>query len=391
MRHGFLQALHKTGCACPQTGWTPWVLALYIDGTSPSETVSQLSATTADDCKPRVNAAPHGQGKLAGAMLLYTKQHSHGEYVFDQVWAAAYARHGLAYYPKLLCAVPFTPVTGPRLLADTPPAKLVLARAAIQLAEQNGLSSLHVLFCHEADLSTLRAAGYMIRQDIQFHWRNAGYGNITDFLATLSHDKRKKLLQDRKRVARAGITFDWCTGSAVTPADLDFLYDCYALTYHRHGNAPYLTRAAFAGIAAALPDHLVLVRASRGSTPIAAALNIQTGRRLYGRYWGAREFVSGLHFETCYLQGIEYAISHGLEIFEGGAQSEHKMARGLLPTITQSAHWVTDRRFAAAIDEYLTAEITTVQGYQRDLQTHTPFKTTRPQPHQSAVQTMNVT
>ena len=309
-------------------------------------------------------------------MLLYTKQHSHGEYVFDQAWAAAYARYGLAYYPKLLCAVPFTPVTGPRLLADTPTAKLALARAAIQLAEQNGLSSLHVLFCHEADLNTLREAGYMIRQDIQFHWRNAGYGDITDFLATLSHDKRKKLLQDRKRVARAGITFDWCTGPAITAADLDFFYDCYTLTYHQHGNAPYLTRAAFASIAAALPDHLVLVRAVRGAIPIAAALNIRTGRRLYGRYWGAREFISGLHFETCYIQGIEYAISQGLEVFEGGAQGEHKMARGLLPIITQSAHWVTDRRFAAAIDDYLTAEMTTVQSYQQDLQAHTPFKTT---------------
>lgn len=356
MRHGVLQALHHTGCASPRTGWTPLVLALH-EVVPPSD---------AED--------PQDDGPLAGAMLLYAKRHSRGEYVFDHAWADAYARHGLDYYPKLLCAVPFTPVTGPRLLANDEHAKVALARAATHLAEQNGLSSLHVLFPCESDLTALREAGYMVRQDIQFHWRNAGYANITDFLATLSHDKRKKLLQDRKRVARAGVTFDWLTGPAIKAADLDFFYDCYALTYHQHGNAPYLSRQAFECVAEALPDHLVMIRAWRGETPIAAALNVRSGLRLYGRYWGTTEFVSGLHFETCYLQGIEYAIDHGLDVFEGGAQGEHKMARGLLPVTTHSAHWVVDRRFAEAIDAFLTTESAAIHRYQDALAGHSPFK-----------------
>jgi len=364
MRHGVLQALHQTGCASPSTGWTPLVLALHDAGglgqTSEPESMADHTAP--------------GDTSLVGAMLLYAKRHSRGEYVFDHAWADAYARHGLAYYPKLLCAVPFTPVAGPRLLADTHEARVALARAATHLAEQNGLSSVHVLFPCDDDLNALRAAGYMLRQDIQFHWRNAGYSDISDFLTTLSHDKRKKILQDRKRVARSEVSFEWRTGAAITAGDLDFFYDCYALTYRQHGNAPYLSREAFDRMATALPDHFVLVLAKRSDTPIAAALNVRSGDRLYGRYWGAMEFVSGLHFETCYLQGIEYAIAHGLNAFEGGAQGEHKMARGLLPVSTRSAHWVVDRRFAAAIEDFLNAETAAVDRYQDELRDHSPFK-----------------
>lgn len=344
VRHAFLSALHDTGCASPRTGWTPYFLAM------------------------------HRGGRLAGAVPLYLKTHSRGEYVFDYAWADAYARHGLRYYPKLLSAVPFTPVAGARLLAADAQDRLALAHGLIELAQQLKISSLHLLFPRDEDLAALREAGYLIREGVQFHWRNAGYGSFEQFLATMSHDKRKKIRQDRRKVAQAGITYRWLRGAQIDTDALDFFYQCYCRTYFEHGNPPYLNAGFFSRLHAEMPDCMVLVLAERDGEPVAAALNIQGGDALYGRYWGSMDFVSGLHFETCYMQAIEYCIAHGVSRFEGGAQGEHKIARGLLPTPTWSAHWIADARFAQAIEDFLERETAAMQEYLGELEMHAPFK-----------------
>ena len=344
VRHEFLPALHETGCAAPDTGWTPYFLALRRGGA------------------------------LAGAVPLYLKTHSRGEYVFDYAWADAYARHGMRYYPKLLSAVPFTPVTGARLLAGSHDDRLALARGLIELAQQLKLSSLHLLFPRDEDLAALREAGYLVREGVQFHWRNAGYAGMDDFLAALNHDKRKKIKQDRKKVAQAGIRYRWLRGQDIDAAALDFFYDCYCRTYYEHGNPPYLNSGFFQRLHEQMPDTIVLIVAMQGDTPVAAALNLQGGGALYGRYWGSTSFVPGLHFETCYMQSIEYCIANKLSRLEGGAQGEHKIARGLLPTPTWSAHWIADPRFSEAIEDFLSRETAAMQDYLGELEMHAPFK-----------------
>jgi predicted N-acyltransferase len=344
VRYEFLQALLDSGCASAKTGWTPYFLTLRAGR------------------------------ELVGATALFLKRHSRGEYVFDYAWADAFARHGLEYYPKLIGAVPFTPVTGPRLLAHTHAHRVLLARGAIELARANGLSSLHILFPDELDLLALRESGYRLREGVQFHWENAGYADFDVFLASMSHDKRKKIRQDSKRVANAGIVFEWRTGAQIDGAAMDFFYRCYAGTYYLHGNPPYLTRDCFDRIHRDMAENLLLVLAVRDGEPVAAALNVVAGATVYGRYWGSTEFVSGLHFETCYMQAIRYCVAQGLERFEGGAQGEHKMARGLLPTPTWSAHWIADPRFAEAIAEFLDAETSAIDNYLGELESHTPFK-----------------
>ncbi|OZI51208.1 GNAT family N-acetyltransferase [Bordetella genomosp. 4] len=344
VRHEFLSALHETGCACPDTGWAPYYLVLRRDE------------------------------RVVGGVPLYLKSHSRGEYVFDYAWADAFERHGLRYYPKLLSSIPFTPVSGPRLLAGNAEDRLILAQGLIELARGLKVSSLHVLFPEGDDLLALRQAGYMVREGVQFHWRNAGYAHLDDFLAALNHDKRKKIRQDRKKVLEAGIEYRWLHGTQIDPQSLAFFYRCYEQTYFAHGNAPYLSAEFFERLHREIPDAMVLIVAVRDGQPIAAALNMRGGDTLYGRYWGSLEFVSGLHFETCYLQSIDYCIQHGLASFEGGAQGEHKMARGLLPTPTWSAHWIADARFAAAIEDFLERETQAVDGYLGELEAHTPFR-----------------
>jgi predicted N-acyltransferase len=346
VRHAFFAALHDTGCASPRTGWTPSFLAMRRGG------------------------------ELAGAVPLYLKAHSRGEYVFDYAWADAYARHGLRYYPKLLSAVPFTPVAGPRLLAASHADRVALARALVDVARELEISSLHLLFPRDEDLAALREAGYLVREGVQFHWRNRGYAGMDGFLASMSHDKRKKIKQDRKKVAQAGIGFRWLRGDAIDAKALDFFYDCYRRTYYEHGNPPYLDAGFFRRLHAGQPEAMVLVIAMQGGEPVAAALNLQGGGTLYGRYWGSNVFVPGLHFETCYLQAIEYCIAHGLQCFEGGAQGEHKIARGLLPTPTWSAHWIADPRFSEAIEDFLDHETSAMQDYLGELEMHVPFKRT---------------
>lgn len=344
LQHAFLSALHDTGCAAPDTGWAPYYLTLLRGAV------------------------------LAGAMPLYVKGHSRGEYVFDHAWAEAFERHGLVYYPKLLSSIPFTPVAGPRLLAGSHADRVLLARGAVELAQSMKLSSLHILFPDMEDMAALREVGYMIRQGVQFHWENQGYADFDAFLAAMNHDKRKKIRQDRKKVAAAGITFRWLRGAEIDEDALVFFYDCYQTTYHNHWSPPYLTLDFFRRVHAALPQALVMVLACQDGQPMAAALNMTDGEALYGRHWGAMAFVPGLHFETCYMQGIEYCLAHGIARFEGGAQGEHKMARGLLPTPTRSAHWIADRRFADAIGDFLDREGAAMDGYRDELETHTPFK-----------------
>ena len=344
LSHAFLNALHTTGCASLKTGWDPHFLVLQ------------------------------DQGQLRAAMPMYVKYHSRGEYVFDHAWARAFMQHGLTYYPKLLAAVPFTPVPGPRLLAHSHEDRVQLARAAAALAAQNGLSSLHILFPDDADQKALREAGFMFRETVQFHWHNNGYQNFDDFLACLNQEKRKKIRQDRKKVAAADIEYQWLRGEQITPADLEFFYQCYAQTYFEHGNPPYLNPEFFHTIHHALPDQLLLVMALRGNSRVACALNIIGNKRLYGRYWGTTEFVSGLHFETCYVQAIAWCIENGFDVFEGGAQGEHKLSRGMLPVKTWSAHWVSDARFARAIADFVDEETRAVDHYAEALESHSPFK-----------------
>lgn len=344
LSYAFLHALHETECASPRTGWSPRYLILQREGI------------------------------LHGAMPLYLKEHSRGEYVFDHAWADAFHRNGIPYYPKLLSAIPFTPVSGSRMLARTAEDRLLLARAALQVAQQMGTSSLHVLFPNDDDREALAAAGYMLREGVQFHWENKAYPDMDAFLATMKMEKRKKLRQDRRRVADAGIHFEHLAGSAITDDVLRFFYSCYVLTYQAHYSKPYLSLAFFQRLLAEVPEQLMIVLAKRGDTPVAVALNLVGGNVMYGRYWGAQEFVSGLHFETCYVQSIEYCINQGIASFEGGAQGVHKMSRGLVPTPTWSAHWIADQRFADAIADFLAQETASMNDYIDELNEHAPFK-----------------
>ncbi len=347
-RHEFLLALHETGCAAPKTGWAPHYLLLRRGA------------------------------ELVGSMPLYLKSHSRGEYVFDMSWARAFETHGLDYYPKVLSAIPFTPIPGPRLLAHNHADRVALARAAIEITRRNELSSLHILFPGEADLEALRECGFMVRESVQFHWFNQGYQSLDDFLLQMNQKNRKKLRQDSRKARDAGVEFKWLQGSDIDSAALAFFYECYVRTYLEHGNAPYLSHDFFSRLHAAMPGSLVLIIAEQHGQPIAAALNLRSKDRLYGRYWGSTTFISGLHFETCYMQAIDFCIQHGIQVFEGGAQGEHKLSRGMLPVKTYSAHWVRDERYAQAIADFLDRESVAIDGYVEALHEHSPFK--RPTP-----------
>lgn len=354
MRHAFLHTLQATGCAAPRTGWQPHHL-LVREGEG---------------------------GPLRAACVAWLKRHSRGEFVFDQGWAEAYQRHGLAYYPKLVVAAPFTPVTGPRLLAQDDEAKALLARALVALARQAQASSVHVLFPDDDDRRVLEQVGYMVREGVQFHWRNEGHASYDAFLATMSHDKRKKLKQDRKKVDAAGIRFRWLEADAIGEAELVFAQRCMEDTYARHWGQgrPYLSLDFFRQWHAAEPQRLLMVLAERAGAPLACALNVKGDGVLYGRYWGALEFVPGLHFEACYAQAIAWCIERGFHTFEGGAQGEHKMARGLTPVRTHSAHWIADERFAAAVGDFLRQEALAIGDYVEQLAASSPFKAAAPTP-----------
>ncbi|MSQ59023.1 MAG: N-acetyltransferase [Betaproteobacteria bacterium] len=344
LRHAFLHALEDTGCVSRDTGWAPRYITLW-DG-----------------------------HRLAAAMPLYLKTHSYGEFVFDWAWARAYNEHGLPYYPKLLCAVPFTPVTGHRLLATTPELRGQLLKAALAFAKESRVSSLHVLFPPENVAHELAQAGLMLRTTVQFHWRNAGYQSFDQFLAGMNHDKRKKIKQERRRVREAGVTYRWFNGLTASEAHWGFFCRCYFNTYREHGSSPYLNRDFFTRLARCMPENLLLVIAMLDDEPAACALNIHDGHSLYGRYWGSNVRIPGLHFETCYYQAIEFCIQERLQVFEGGAQGEHKLSRGLLPVETHSAHWIANPGFSQAIERYLQQETTGIGQYVNELKEHSPFK-----------------
>ena len=342
VRHEFLSALIETGCASARSGWLPQFLLLYR------------------------------AGALAGAMPLFAKSHSYGEYVFDWAWADAHQRNGVQYYPKLLGAVPFTPVTGRRLLAKRSRDQELLIDAALEVAKET--SSLHVLFAPPDEAKLLAARGMMLRRTVQFHWKNEGYADFDAFLARLTHARRKNIRQERRRVREAGVSFRWLEGDAIERRHWEFLNRCYRGTYAAHRSSPYLSLEFFLRLGAGLPQNVALVVAEKQSGPIASALFLRDSTSLYGRYWGAIGYLPLLHFECCYYQAIEYAIARGLQVFEGGAQGEHKIFRGLMPVEALSAHWLADARFARAVEDFLRREGAGVARYVDELCDHSPFR-----------------
>lgn len=348
LSHAFLQSMIDAGCTTAKTGWLPQFLTLWRD--------------------------VEGQQALCGAVPLYVKSHSYGEYVFDWAWAEAYQRHGLDYFPKLLSAVPFTPCSGGRLLAKTSADRKLLVDGLLSIAHQSDVSSLHVLFPEADDHRLLIDAGMMPRTSIQFHWQNAKYHCFDDFLKTMSHDKRKKVKQERRKVADAGITFRRLVGTAITDQDWDFFVACYDHTYRAHFSTPYLNRKFFGLIGERMPDNILMIVAEREGKPVASALNLFDKHALYGRYWGGLAFHSGLHFETCYYQALEFCIERGIGVFEGGAQGEHKLARGFLPVKCHSAHWLKHPEFAKAVEDFLRRESGGMELYVNELGESSPFK-----------------
>ncbi|MDQ1813320.1 GNAT family N-acetyltransferase [Massilia sp. CCM 9210] len=340
----FLDALHESGSACLDTGWQPQFLALY-DG-----------------------------AELAAAMPLYVKMHSYGEYVFDWAWADAYQRNGVDYYPKLLSAIPFTPVTGPRLLARDAAARAALLAALVSTQKASDVSSTHILYPPEDQVKQLEEAGFMLRSGVQFHWLNAGYRDFDEFLATLEQKKRKNIRAERRKVREAGVMLRRVRGAEATDADWRLFNRCYQRTYAAHRSSPYLNLDFFQRIGRTMPDNILLVIAEREGEPIAASLVIHSADTLFGRYWGELEHVPCLHFETAYYQPLEFCIEHKIAVFEGGAQGEHKMARGFLPTRTWSAHWLAHPAFSDAIERFLERESGGIDDYIDELNERNPFK-----------------
>ncbi len=359
LRHAYLNALQQSGSASPASGWTARFVTLW-----------------------------RGR-QLAAACPLYFKDHSYGEYVFDWAWANAYEQHGLAYYPKAVVAVPFTPVPGSRLLARDAESRALLVRALVAWCKEEELSSLHLLFGADEDIAACADAGLMLRHTVQFHWKNVApalamerpdgetlWSDFEAFLAGLSHDKRKKIRQERRKVRDAGVSFRWSRGADIGREDWDFFYRCYARTYREHGNPPYLSRDFFNRMASTLPEAWLLFVAEREGKPIAASLIALSsdGTVAYGRYWGALERVDCLHFDACYYQPLAWCIEHGVRRFEGGAQGEHKMARALMPVKTTSAHWLAHPAFADAVERFLEREGEGIENYIDHLGERTPFR-----------------
>jgi hypothetical protein len=345
--HAFLHGLERHGCLRPAWGWQPRHLCV------------------------------HQGGRLLAAAPCYLKQNSHGEFVFDHAWALAWQRQGRDYYPKLLCAVPYSPVTGPRLLggsgADADARRQLLAQALVAEGERLGVSGVHLNFGLASDAAALSAdRRWLARQDWQFHWHHRGWRDFQDFLDALSARKRKNIRQERGRVR--GVEIAIVHGHEASEADLDAMHAFYARTFLDKGNMPALTRAFFSHLAERLPRQLLLVLARRRGRAIAGALFLRSASTLYGRYWGADQDIPGLHFELCYYQGIEYCLRERLTRFEPGAQGEHKLARGFLPVATQSRHLLYDPAFRAGVAAWLDEERDWLAGYRQSLEAHSPFR-----------------
>jgi uncharacterized protein len=350
LRHEFFAALEHTGCVGTGTGWEPCYFVLK-----------------------------DSQG-LAAAVPAFRKAHSYGEFVFDFAWAQAYSRFGARYYPKLTVAVPFTPATGPRLLVRPDLDHRIVARRLLADIESytssHSLSSVHALFLDEPARQACEQSGWLIRRDCQFHWTNHNYPSFEDYLGTFTADKRKKAKRERRRVAEAGIVFETRMGPDLDERTLDQVYAFHRDTFLRHGHEPYLTRAFFSEAARTLGEALMVKLALRAGKPVAAAIFFWSKEALYGRYWGASDEYNSLHFEACYHQGIEFCIEQGVARFEPGTQGEHKISRGFEPTLTWSAHFILNRRFRDAIEDYLAREGASVDAYAEEVQAHVPYKQT---------------
>jgi predicted N-acyltransferase len=349
LSHAFLAGLESTGSIGPHAGWAPHHLALYEDG------------------------------RLAAFAPTYEKSNSHGEFVFDWAWADAYQRNGLVYYPKLLTGVPYSPVTGPRLLtARDHPEPDRLRRLLIELAlgecRAHGFSTWHCNFVREDEFDALAGHGLLQRNDWQFHWRNRGYADFDAFLGDLRSRKRKNLRREREQLRRSGITFSWKSGGELDADDLAFVYACYIDTFRQYGNYPALRPAFFALLAERLDRGFRVAFAERDGERLAMAVFLVGGGRLYGRYWGCVEDVPGLHFEVAYYQGIEFCIRHGIAVFESGAQGEHKIGRGFLPAPTRSCHYVAHDGFRAAIAAHLERERDWMAEYHERVCAMSPFR-----------------
>lgn len=344
LSYAFLHALHESSSASTKTGWTPRFISIWNDQ------------------------------ELMAAMPLYEKSHSYGEYVFDWAWANAYHQHDVAYYPKLLSAIPFTPIEGNRLLARDQQAQQALIRN-LQAITQSGLySSCHLLFPTEPEIGVLQQAGFMTRQGVQFHWQNQNFQDFEDFLMHLDQKKRKNIRAERRKVSQAGVQFQHLRGTDIREQDWEFFKQCYDRTYAEHHSSPYLNLDFFLRIGQEMPKHLYLVIAILDGRRIAAALFIYDHQTIYGRYWGCLEHLPCLHFETAYYQALDFCISEKIQTFEGGAQGEHKLARGFLPHKTYSAHYLNEPAFANAVAHFLEREQGGIERYMDELNEHSPFK-----------------
>jgi predicted N-acyltransferase len=354
VEHRFLAALEESGSAAARAGWQPLHLILR-DG-----------------------------GRPLGAVPLYAKSHSYGEYVFDHGWADAYERAGGRYYPKLQSAVPFTPVPGPRLLGAVEQ-RATLARALVEAAQRFGVSSTHVTFCTEAEARALAEAGWLVRRGIQFHWHNRGYRDFEDFLESLKSAKRKMIRRERREVAEAGLHIETLNGPTLTAAALAEFHPFYVATVDRRWGNAYLTRRFFALLAERLADRVVLVVARRDGRMVAAALNLLGRDTLYGRLWGALEDYRFLHFEACYYRALDFAISHGLGRVEAGAQGQHKLQRGYAPVWTWSAHWIRDEGLRVAVNRFLERETRDLVAHREALWDLLPYRTPEVAPAAASV------
>ena len=315
------------------------------------------------------------QGSLVGASPVFLKEHSYGEYVFDWSWAEAYQKYGKNYYPKIASCIPFTPATGPRIFGLDLSIKKSIVVQIEELAYENKMSSSHILFCNESEKDIFGDPKWMLREGVQFKWFNKNYNNFAEFLSQLSHDKRKKIKQERKKIHDLGLKIKKIKGSEILESDLDFFYACYCNTYQDHHSHPYLTRIFFSLIKESMPENLLLILAYEGDLPVAASFFIYDDKNLYGRYWGSKSFYPGLHFELSYYQGQEFCIENRIVSFEGGAQGEHKLSRGFEPFNTFSFHRIFDEKFELAIKDFLRREKTGIDQYTNELNERAPYKT----------------
>jgi len=348
LRHEFLAALERSGCVGVDTSWQPNYLTVI------------------------------GDGELLGALPLYLKHDSQGEFIFDWSWADAYAQAGLSYYPKLVCAVPFTPATGQRFMVriqtDFSSIATKLLNAARELGNELGVSSLHVLFPTKSERNYLEARGLLTRKSYQFHWNNYDYRSFDDFLGRFNSSKRKKVRRERRRISEAGILFEHLNANELSAEEWETVFNFYSHTFFRRGRNPYLNRKFFAEITETMPENLIVILGRFKRQPIAAAICFRSNDTLYGRYWGSLADFHSLHFETCYYQGIDYCIREGLSYFEPGTQGEHKISRGFNPTTTWSNHWIIDPTFNNAVADFLDRERQHVEAYMNELTAHVPYR-----------------